>query len=206
MTSRRHVSAGASCNGGADQGLTLIEAVIALAVIAVVAGVSAPVTASAIDASRARQAASFMATRFRLARTQAVNSSTNVGVVFDFAGGAWTFRLCSDGTNNGIRRADILAGVDPCIGEPYRMTELFPGVDVAVDPALRGPNGEPPNPDAVRFGKADLISFSPAGSCTAGSLYLRSRGQVQYAIRVSGITGRTRVLRYDSGSRTWKDP
>jgi prepilin-type N-terminal cleavage/methylation domain-containing protein len=189
-----------------DQGLTIVEVLVVAAIVAVVAGISVPVTAAAIDAGRARQAASFMATRFRLARQLAVNASVNVGIVFDLFGGEWTFRVCRDGSNDGVHRADIANGDDPCTDGPYRMSELFPGVDVAIDPTLRGPSGEAPNPDPVRFGRSDLASFSPSGTCTAGSLYLRSRGQVQYAVRLAGVTGRTRVLRYDAASQTWKDP
>lgn len=189
-----------------DSGLTVIEAVIVMAVIAVVAGVAAPVTANVIDASRARQAASFMAARFRLARQLAVNTTTNAGIVFDQVNGEWSFRVCRDDKGDGLRRSDLATGEDTCTEGPYWMNELFPGVAIAVDPTLTGPSGEPPNPDPVRFGKPDIASFSPAGTSTSGSLYLRSRGQVQYAVRVFGVTGRTRILRYDSGAGVWKTP
>jgi hypothetical protein len=56
----------------------------------------------------------------------------------------------------------------------------------------------------VRFGSADLISFSPLGSCTSGSLFLRSRAGAQYIVRVAGGTGRVRVLMHETGG--WKQP
>jgi hypothetical protein len=80
---------------------------------------------------------------------------------------------------------------------------MFPGVTIGVDPGLPGPGGEPGSADPVRFGTGDIASFSPTGSSSAGTLFLRTRRGRQYAVRVSNITGRTRVLRYDTGRRQW---
>jgi len=186
-----------------DAGATLIEVLAVVAVVAVVASVSAPLSATVVDASRARLSTAFIASRFRLARTEAVNKSVNVGVVFDRVNGRWQIRVCRDGTRNGLRRADIGTGADPCFDGPHDFTAMFPAVQIDVDPALVGPAGEPPNPDPVRFGTSDIASFAPAGSCTAGSLFLRSSRGQQYAVRVAGANARMRVFRYDSGPRTW---
>jgi hypothetical protein len=80
---------------------------------------------------------------------------------------------------------------------------MFPGVDIAVDPALAGPDGEPGSPDPVRFGRSDMASFAPEGSGTAGTLFLRSQRGEQFAVRIGNITGRLRILRYDRGARQW---
>ena len=184
---------------GSALGVALIDVLVALAIVLMLLGLSAPVTASVTDASRARHAASFLSSRFRLARQEAVARGVNVGVVFDFAGGTWSLRVCRDGTGNGLRRAEIQTGADPCVEGPYDLGDLFQGLDIAIDATLRGPAGEPPSADPVRFGSANLVSFSPLGSCTSGSLYLRSRTGDQYAVRVTGVTGRIRVLRYERG-------
>jgi hypothetical protein len=76
-------------------------------------------------------------------------------------------------------------------------------VEVAVDGHLPGPDGTPSSTDAVKFGSADIASFSPDGTATAGTLFLRSKHGVQYAVRVAGVTGRTRILRYDPAARAW---
>jgi hypothetical protein len=188
-----------------ESGATVVEVLVALLVVAVLVALSSPVGASVIDATRARHAASFVSSRFRLARQQAVALGVNVGVVFDQTAGRWLVRVCLDGSRNGLRRADIQSGVDSCIDGPHDMTELFSGIDVAVDPSLRGPGGEPGSPDPVRFGTADIVSFSPLGSCTAGSLFLRSRAGAQYAVRVGGGSGRIRVLRYEPATHAWRD-
>ena len=56
--------------------------------------------------------------------------------------------------------------------------------------------------DGVRIGSARILTMSPDGTATSGTLFLEGR-RAQYAVRVLGATGRTRVLKYDSGQRTW---
>jgi type II secretory pathway pseudopilin PulG len=187
-----------------DHGATVIELLLVMLLVVTLSAISAPVAASVIDASRARQAAAFLGARFRLAREQAVTAGANVGVVFDQVGGRWQVRVCRDGTRNGVRRADIQSGADPCVDGPYDLSQLFPGVDVSVDPQLRGPSGEPPSADPVRFGSSNIASFSPTGSCTAGSLFLRSRAGAQFVVRLSGIAGRLRLLWYERANG-WRD-
>jgi type II secretory pathway pseudopilin PulG len=188
-----------------DCGASLVELLIVFALIAVMAAMAGPSTVNAMDAGRARQAAGFVAGRLRLAKQQAVMRTGSVGLVFDSVGGRWTFRVCVDGNGNGIRRSEIARGQDTCVEGPYDVASLYPGVTVAVDPTLRGPDGEAGSSDAVRFGASDLASFSASGSCTAGSLFLRSAKGEQYLVRVAGTNGRLRILRYDRGSRGWRD-
>jgi type II secretory pathway pseudopilin PulG len=187
----------------AESGTTLLELIIAATLLLSLAGLAMPATASAIDSSHARQAAGFAAARLRLARQTAVTRTASTGLVFDQVAGRWIFQVCVDGNANGVRRSDVGTGKDKCVEGPLDLSILFPGVQVAVDATIRGPAGEPPSPDPVRFGSSNVASFSPAGGCTAGTLFLRSAKGAQYAVRVAGVTGRTRVLRYDVVARTW---
>ena len=189
--------------GPGDLGFTCVELVLALGIVVMLASLVVPATAEVVDASRARQAAGFMASRFRLARLQAVSSTRSVGLVFDLVGGRWTFRLCTDGNGNGLRRAELIAGPDRCAEGPYDLTAMFPGMAIDVDPRLPGPEGDPGTGDPVRFGSSDILSFSAAGTCTAGTLFLRSESGTQYGVRVSNLTARTRILRYEAGLRQW---
>lgn len=184
-------------------GISYVEVVIALAIVAVMTTTAVPVTGSAIDASRARSAAGFLASRLRLARQHAAARTTSMGVVFDLAGSGWNIRICADGNGNGIRRTEIAAGTDTCAEGPFSVAQLFPGVEVGVDARLPGPDGEPGSADPVRFGRSDIASFSPEGTGTAGTVFLRTRSS-QYAIRVSNVTGRTRVLRYAPAIGAWE--
>jgi type II secretory pathway pseudopilin PulG len=183
--------------------MTMVEVVAVMAIALVIASLTVPLSATAVDTARVRTAAAFIGSRFRLARIEAVNRSANVGVVFDSVNGRWQLRICRDATGNGLRRSEIASGADPCIDGPYEFTAMFPGVAIAVDPQLTGPAGEPGTPDPVRFGTADIASFSPTGGCTAGSLFIQSARGRQFAVRLAGANGRLRVFRYDTGPRSW---
>jgi prepilin-type N-terminal cleavage/methylation domain-containing protein len=188
-----------------SRGYSLIELLIVLMAATTFVSVALPLTRTSTDAMRARHAAGFIASRFRLARHQAVAKTATVGVVFDEVNGRWQMRVCTDGNGNGLRRAEIAGGTDWCHEGPHDLETLFPGMRIAVDAALRGPAGEPPSADPVRFGASNIASFSASGSCTAGSLLLRSSQNVQYAVRVAGVTGRTRILRYSPAAGTWDE-
>ena len=57
--------------------------------------------------------------------------------------------------------------------------------------------------DPVRLGRSDTLTFSPFGTATSGTIFLRSRKGRQYAVRVLGASGRTRVLEYRHETRSW---
>lgn len=133
-----------------------------------------------------------------MARSQAVMRSAHVALRFDEEKSGVSFRMFLDGNHNGVRTRDIAAGVDRPMEPPARLFELFPGVAIAIA------DGVEPG-DAVRFGSSNLVSFSPLGTASSGTVYVRGRDGLQLAIRVLGVTGRTRVLRYAPRTRTWVD-
>jgi hypothetical protein len=49
------------------------------------------------------------------------------------------------------------------------------------------------------------MSFSAVGTSSSRTIYVRGADGSEYAVRVLGATGRTRVLRYLAASRTWID-
>ena len=185
-------------------GISLVEVVVALGVAVLAIGLAVPMTVAARDEGRIRNAAAFAAARLRDAKQQAVTRGRSSGLAFDRAAGRWRFQLCMDGNANGLRRADLTSGRDRCL-EDVDIAALFPGVDVDVDATIPGPDGDPPSSNPVRFGSGDIASFSPSGGCTPGSLFLRSTGGTQYAVRVAGVTGRLRVLRYDVRNQQWQE-
>jgi hypothetical protein len=186
-------------------GATLVDLVVALAITGILGGLSVPMVSQAIDAGRIRQAAGLVSSRLRLARAQAAAATRVTGVAFNRVDGRWMFEVCEDRNGNGIRRTEIQSGIDVCLDGPHDLEALFPGVRVAADASVRGPDGEGGSGDPVRFGSANLASFSPAGTCTAGSLWLRSANGSQFMVRVAGVTGRVRVLRYDASLGQWRD-
>jgi hypothetical protein len=49
-----------------------------------------------------------------------------------------------------------------------------------------------------------MVTFTPLGSSTPGSLYVRGRGRVQYVLRVFAETGKIRILRFYPETSEWK--
>ena len=195
---------GARLPAGTSAGFSLLELTIASAIVSLSAVMSAPVLAGAADAGRAREAAQFLAAQCRAARMEAISRNATSSLVFDVVTARWRFRRCVDGNGNGMRRADITSGRDTCAAS-MEVSEQFSGVRVEVPAGLPDPDSGPSTNGAVRFGSSDIASFSPVGTASAGTVYLRSERGAQYAVRVAGTTGRVRVLRFEMVSRTWTE-
>lgn len=177
---------------------------MAVGVVGLVAAMSAPVLAGSADAGRARSAAQYLASECRSARMQALTGQRTSSLVFDMPNGEWTVRRCVDGNGNGMRRAEIASGRDVC-GTPIALAAQFSGVRLAVAAGLPDPDGGAATTDAVRFGASDIASFTPLGTASAGTVYLRSTAGAQYAVRVAGPTGRARVLRFEPATGSWRE-
>jgi hypothetical protein len=119
------------------------------------------------------------------------------------SGDDYVFAPFADGNGNGVRTADIRSGVDRQLGAFERLADKFPGVRFQLPSEVRDVDGATSaTSDGVRIGTARILTMSPDGTATSGTLYVRgTRGQ--YAVRVLGITGRTRVLQYRVGDRSW---
>ena len=168
------------------------------AIIAVVAGVAVPQTLATIDRSRGWIAVKYLGGRVAFARTMAVNRQASVGLRFVDDPRGVSFEVYQDGNRNGILTADIQRNVDRSIEPATRLFELFPGVQIGVVPGA-------PSSDPVALGRTNILSFSPSGTATSGTIYVRGRDGTQWAVRVLGATGRTRVLRYDLRTGEWTD-
>ena len=183
-------------------GTSLVEVLTVLALISCCFGVGLPAMTHSIDAKRTEDAAVFLAGQFRLARQRAVMSGRHVAVVFDDVAGEVGWRVCRDHDRDGMSRSDITSGVDRCDSPPRALSNQFAHVHVGYVPGVPGLDGESQSAP-LRFGVARMAVFSPSGTSSSGSVVLRGTGTAQSAVRVSGVTGRTRVLRFDTGRRMW---
>jgi hypothetical protein len=57
--------------------------------------------------------------------------------------------------------------------------------------------------DPVVFGSTDVVSFSPLGDASSGSLYVSDGHGSGAAIVLYGPTARVRVYRYDAAREEW---
>jgi Tfp pilus assembly protein FimT len=162
------------------------------AVAGILAAAAVPQLTATIERTRTSSAARYLAARLAFVRTQAVARSANVALMLTPASGTSTLAIYIDGNGNGVRVREA-GGVDRLLSAPVRFSTMFPHVTISTqDPAA------PPAAETTA-----LMSFTPLGTASSGTLYLRGRDGSQYAVRVLGATGRTRVLRFDAATRTW---
>jgi Tfp pilus assembly protein FimT len=169
---------------------------VVVSVITILGGIAAARVLAPLNHSRGYAAARFFAARLGLARIQAVSRGTAIGLRFMEEPRGITYSVFQDGNANGIRSADILAGVDPQIEAPIALSDHFPGAAIGVTPTS-------PVTDPLQIGPTNLLTFTPVGTATSGTIYISDRAGTQWAVRILGATGRTRVLRYDPSTQGW---
>jgi hypothetical protein len=156
--------------------------------------------------ARAVGAARHLAATVQRARLEAVRAGCVSGLRFrDDGRGEIVFEPVADGNGNGLRVADLDAGIDRVRGAAVRVIDAFAGVRFAVVDATPGIDGGPAllaGSDPIRLGGA-LLACSPTGGCTSGTLYLASADRRQFAVRILGATGRVRVYEFERATGRW---
>lgn len=185
------------------EGFTLIELLVSVAFTTVLVGMALPIGADAIDDLHTASAARFLAARIAANRMDAISRSRAIGVRFQPSTPDYQFAAFADGNGNGVRTAEITAGIDAPVGKSRQLSDDFPRVRFGLaigSPDVDGVRNT--SADGVRIGTPRILTVSPDGTATSGTLYVQGR-RAQYAVRVLGATGRTRVLKYDAGARAW---
>ena len=186
------------------RGYSLIEVLVATMLLVIVTAMAVPIVLYSAEYSRAAGAARYLAARIGVVRMEALKRSTYVALRFENENGHYRFSTYIDGNGNGIRSSEVARQIDVPLARAEQLDDHFPGVTFGVsddvwpvtpDDALIG--------DPIRIGRSDFLSFSPMGSATSGTLYVRGQGKQQFAVRIFGVTGRVSVLRFDFQNRRW---
>jgi hypothetical protein len=186
-----------------ERGRSLLEVLLVLATSLTMGALTVALTSSAVDEMRTAVAARYVAGRIGSTRIDAVKRSSAVALRFEAVGGDYMYAPFEDGNGNGVRTAEIRSGIDRPVGPYERLSDKFPGVHFELAPGVPDADGQAgTGADGVRIGSARLLTMSVDGTATSGTLYVRGR-RGQYAVRVLGVTGRTRMLQYSAGDRTW---
>jgi hypothetical protein len=186
------------------RGTSVIEQLFVLALMTIVFGMALPTVGRGVEHARLRGAAFYISSRVAQLRMQAVHRYANVALRFA-ASAPYQYQPFMDGDNDGVRSADIADGRDPAMGPRESLQDNFPGVQfgfVQGCPLVDG-SAVSVGADPIRLGSGQLLVFSPAGTATSGTLYLRGRLEIAYAIVVLGATGRTRLLACTPARGTW---
>jgi prepilin-type N-terminal cleavage/methylation domain-containing protein len=189
-----------------QRGHTLIEVLAVVSVLAVVVAAGLAWGGAGMARHRVDAAARRVASWYSRARVEAGRRGRSVGVRFDEDHGHVRLRLFADGAGDGVRPSDIEAGLDPPVGPAWCLQDDYPGVTYSIGerlPEIDGSGWLEPGSEAIRVGSNRVLAFTPYGTASGGTVYLRGKDGAAYAVRVLGATSRTRVLHFDRGSRLW---
>lgn len=187
-------------------GFSLIDLVVSLGLVGVLAGLATPVLTQGRRVAMARSAADYLAGRFQLARTDAIKRHTHVAFRWEEGEHGYQMAAYRDGNGNGVRAADIAVGIDPVWLAPERLPDRFAAIDFTLQagtPPLDETDGED-STEPIRLGRSRILSFSPLGSASSGTIYVAGPNGPQLALRVLGATGRVRIFEFSQGGRTWR--
>ncbi len=166
--------------------------------------VAVPVLWQATDRYRTMGAVRHVVATLHHARADAIVGGASVALRFAPTADGIRFTTYRDGDRDGVSTADILDGTDPVVATPRGLGE-FGAAAFGVWPGISAPDGTVlSDGDPIRVGAANLVSLTPDGTATPGTLYVRGPGGLQYAIRIHGDTGKAQILRYARGERTWR--
>jgi len=187
-------------------GYTLLELLLVTSIVATLAAISVPVTAGALDEVRTAMAARYLEGRIMNARATAVRRSTRVALRFEPVGEDYRVAEYVDGNGNGVRTSDIAAGLDREVAAAELLGSRFTGVTFGLQDGVPDVDGaRSGTTDGVRIGASRILTLGSDGTASSGTLYVRGR-RGQFAVRILGATGRTRVLRFHPGTGQWTPP
>ncbi len=183
-------------------GFSLVELLVVVAITMVMAAVALPFFRPMFADAHIVGAAHEFRQQFRLAASMAVRANVYTAIRFERGGEQVSYAVYRDGDRDGVRADDIASGRDPRVSGPFPLATgptvrigILPGVP-EIPPERGALSGDP-----IRFGRSDILSFSPLGSATPGTFYLAGDG-AQAAVRVVGGTARVRLLIWRG---SWKE-
>jgi len=186
-------------------GYSVLELMVCLSLAALAFALSAPALLATREGVLADSAANYIASELHGARMEALKRRASVAIRFEADGDDFLMAVYVDGNGNGVRAADISRGEDTLMHPRFALREQFAGVRFGFEAGVPDVDGgdTSSNADPIRVGLSRMLSFSPTGTSTSGTIYLHGRGPHQLAVRVLGGTGRIRSLDYEFGVRKW---
>lgn len=179
-----------------ERGYTLVEMVLVVAIIFTMVAVSVPILQAYAEDAHILGAGRKFKGEFRKARSIATRLGVQTAIRFEEKTDGLYYSLYVDGNYNGVLSAEIGAGADRRISGPLRVDAGAPGVRVGINrdvPAIPPDRGTLDTADPVRFGRSNMLSFSPLGTATPGTFYLASEN-AQAAVRVTPGGARVRLM------------
>jgi type IV fimbrial biogenesis protein FimT len=187
-------------------GFTIVELLMTLAIAGTLAAIAVPLSLRTLDDFRTRSAVRYLAARLGDARLRAITRGYAIGLRFEPGVPDYLVTTVADGNGNGLRTTEIIRGIDRTLTESEPIGWHFPGVAFGLLAGVPDADGQVAGGlDGVRVGTSRMLSMGPDGTSSSGTLYVHGQDRAQYAVRVLGVTGRVRVLKYDAVQRRWID-
>jgi hypothetical protein len=177
--------------------------------IGIALAVVLPSVADLGQAGRAAAGARRMAAAFQAMRWRAVARNRAHGLFFQRLAEGWVWYEVADGNGNDLRTAEVENGTDPILSGPHDLGDQdrllrfgFPPRDAIPNIPPRGGNIRDLE-DPVKFGRSNIVSFTPLGAASSGTLYLTDGRNELYGLVLFGPTVRVRVWRFDCRTGRW---
>jgi Type II transport protein GspH len=170
--------------------------------------VTTPSLFAALTRLRVAAAARELAGEMARLRSEAIASGHSVGMRLIWSSGRYRYAFYADADADGVRSEDIAVGRDPRIGTERDLPSRYEGIDFglldsSIPEVPPGSGALSPWADPVRFGSSDIISFSPRGTSSSGTLYVSDGHSTVAAVVLYGGTGRIRTWRFDRALGRW---
>ncbi|MBD3868251.1 MAG: prepilin-type N-terminal cleavage/methylation domain-containing protein [Acidobacteria bacterium] len=190
------------------RGFGITELLVVLALAGLGLAVVLPAAATMRAEGRCAAGARHMVGTFRKLRSQSVALRRYRGLYFHKESERWMFSTVEDGNGNGLRTAEVRDGTDPVLEGPFRLEDMIgsvrPGFPFDAVRELPPGSGWLGNlQDPVKFGRSNIVSFSPLGRSSSGTLYLTDGVDRLYAVVLYGPSTRIRVWRYRRADQRW---
>lgn len=188
-----------------DPGATVVETTIAVALVGVLAAMVAPELATWRARQSVAAAGSELAVELEAARYAALALRRTHAIVFRELQGAIRRGRAVDGDGDGVRSADLRDGVDTWLAHPAAGAAIGRGIAIGL------PSSVPPLPggvrprDALPMPPSGILSVTPDGTLSTGTIYLCHEAGECFAVRSFGPGGRVSAWQFRGGRwvRRW---
>lgn len=188
------------------RGAAFIDIIVATSVCFLMAAIAVPVIGGTLDRERTIIGAQYLSGQLQRARLESLKRARPVAVRVEVIGERAQLRLFEDRNGNGVLQRDIDRGIDLPLTPMEWLDDQARDISLRINQDVTDVSGLvtlEPGDDPLRIGNTSLLTFSPVGSATSGTLYVAAHRGPQMAIRVFGATGRVRVLMFDARTRQW---
>jgi len=172
-------------------GFTLVELMVVIAILGILGAVALPALIS--PENKARKAAREMMGDMQLARISAIKTNQDHAIVFDTVSNSYS--ICSDPGADNVWSTIA----DNTMGKTVTFTSYAAGINygngIATTNATVGGGAFPA--DFVSY-SANVLTFNPRGTCSAGYVYL-FYGDASYAVGTLS-TGIVKIYRWSGGA------